>query len=64
MFIFKRVSALLLLLIFSISSFANESQYKVETINSKVLNEERTAVVQLPKSYQSTPNKVTPFYFA
>ncbi|AIY66839.1 alpha/beta hydrolase-fold protein [Pseudoalteromonas piratica] len=63
MFIFKRVSALLLLLIFSISSFANESQYKVETINSKVLNEERTAVVQLPKSYQSNPNKVYPVLF-
>ena len=51
MIIFQRVSALLLLLNLSVISLANETMHEVEKINSKVLNEERTAVVQLPKSY-------------
>lgn len=33
------------------------------TIKSAVLNEERTVVVQLPKSYQSEPNKVYPVIY-
>jgi len=33
------------------------------TIKSAVLNEERTVVVQLPKSYHSEPNKVYPVIF-
>lgn len=63
MFISQRISALLLLLIFSATSAANEAKYEIEKINSKVLNEERTAVVQLPASYQSNPNKVYPVLF-
>ena len=63
MIIFQRVSALLLLLTFSVISMANETMYEVEKINSKVLNEERTAVVQLPESYHSNSNKVYPVLF-
>lgn len=33
------------------------------TIKSTVLNEERTVVVQLPKSYQAEPNKVYPVIY-
>lgn len=33
------------------------------TIKSAVLNEQRTVVVQLPKSYQSEPNKVYPVVY-
>jgi hypothetical protein len=33
------------------------------TIKSAVLNEQRTVVVQLPKSYQSEPNKVYPVIY-
>jgi len=38
------------------------SQY-THTIKSVVLNEERTVVVQLPKSYQAQPNKVYPVVY-
>ncbi|MAD73814.1 MAG: esterase, partial [Rheinheimera sp.] len=38
------------------------SQY-THTIKSVVLNEERTVVVQLPKSYQAEPNKVYPVIY-
>ncbi|TMP54617.1 alpha/beta hydrolase-fold protein [Pseudoalteromonas sp. S1612] len=38
------------------------SQY-THTIKSVVLNEERTVVVQLPKSYQAEPNKVYPVVY-
>ncbi|CAH9049398.1 hypothetical protein PSECIP111854_00031 [Pseudoalteromonas sp. CIP111854] len=34
-----------------------------ETINSKVLNEERTVVIQLPKSYSSNPSKKYPIIY-
>ena len=61
--ILQRISALLLLLTFSATSAENETKYEIEKINSKVLNEERTAVVQLPKSYQSNPTKVYPVLF-
>lgn len=36
---------------------------QIHTINSAVLNEERTVVVQLPKSYQAEPNKVYPVIY-
>ncbi|MEG3757520.1 alpha/beta hydrolase-fold protein [Pseudoalteromonas carrageenovora] len=36
---------------------------QIHTINSAVLNEERTVVVQLPKSYQANPNKVYPVIY-
>ena len=41
---------------------ADYSQY-THTFKSAVLNEERTVVVQLPKSYQSEPNKVYPVIY-
>lgn len=63
MFIFQRISALLLFLVFSATSLASEAKYEIEKIKSKVLNEERTAVVQLPESYQSNPDKVYPVLF-
>lgn len=63
MSMFKRISALLLLLTFSVTSAENESKYEIEKIHSKVLDEERTAYVQLPQSYHSNPNKVYPVLF-
>ena len=36
---------------------------QIHTINSAVLNEQRTVVVQLPKSYQAKPNKVYPVIY-
>ncbi|MBW4967214.1 esterase [Pseudoalteromonas sp. CR1] len=36
---------------------------QTHTIKSAVLNEERTVVVQLPKSYQANPNKVYPVIY-
>lgn len=36
---------------------------QIHTINSAVLNEQRTVVVQLPKSYQANPNKVYPVIY-
>lgn len=36
---------------------------QTHTINSVILNELRTVVVQLPKSYQSEPNKVYPVIY-
>ena len=36
---------------------------QTHTINSAVLNEQRTVVVQLPKSYQANPNKVYPVIY-
>jgi len=41
---------------------ADDSQF-MHTIKSAVLNEERTVVVQLPKSYQAEPNKVYPVIY-
>ena len=41
---------------------ADDSQF-MHTIKSVVLNEERTVVVQLPKSYQAQPNKVYPVVY-
>ena len=41
---------------------ADYSQY-THTFKSTVLNEERTVVVQLPKSYQAEPNKVYPVIY-
>ncbi|GAA58722.1 hypothetical protein P20652_0579 [Pseudoalteromonas sp. BSi20652] len=36
---------------------------QTHTINSAILNEQRTVVVQLPKSYQANPNKVYPVIY-
>ena len=36
---------------------------QTHTINSLILNELRTVVVQLPKSYQANPNKVYPVIY-
>lgn len=36
---------------------------QTHTINSVILNELRTVVVQLPKSYQANPNKVYPVIY-
>ncbi|MCQ8887136.1 alpha/beta hydrolase-fold protein [Pseudoalteromonas agarivorans] len=36
---------------------------QTHTINSAVLNEERTVVVQLPNNYQANPNKVYPVIY-
>ncbi|WP_033103584.1 MULTISPECIES: alpha/beta hydrolase-fold protein [unclassified Pseudoalteromonas] len=41
---------------------ADDSQF-MHTIKSTVLNEERTVVVQLPKSYQAESNKVYPVIY-
>ena len=41
---------------------ADYSQF-MHSIKSAVLNEERTVVVQLPKSYQAKPNKVYPVIY-
>ena len=60
---FIRVSFTLLILMSSVLANATEYVQHNEAFHSSILNEERTVVVQLPKSYLSNPNKVYPVIY-
>ncbi|WP_460860017.1 alpha/beta hydrolase-fold protein [Rheinheimera gaetbuli] len=66
----KRITLFIVCSVIASSVFAQQAsgsggEYKLltDTLHSNVLNESRTVTVQLPKSYESTPNKKYPVIY-